>query len=71
MKKPKDTHRIKIELEFDSRRDFLALKGAVSRSLREALGSFGSYLPLRRLLDKIEKQADEQEWEKLWKDPTP
>ena len=71
MEKAKAMHRVKIELDFRTRRDFLALKNAVSKALSEARGHFGSYLPLQQLLDKIEKQAEEQAWQDLWRDPVP
>ena len=71
MKKPKDTHKIEIKLTFDTRRGFLVFKGAVSKARGEARGSFGSFLPLQKTMEQIEKQAKKQNWEDLWKDPTP
>lgn len=61
-------HTVSIDLVFTKRRDFLALKNAVSAALIKAKGSYAGYLPLRTLLDTIIKQAESQDWDKLWRE---
>ena len=60
-------HQVKVALAFTKRRDFLALKNAVAGALTKAKGSI-NYVPLQKLLDDIEKQAEKQDWKKLPRD---